>query len=129
MDCRILPDRPAEEFIETFKALVADTGVKVDLIMAFTSAISPTDSVLFKAIQEFAEEKYPGSRVVPSVSTGFTDSHFTRDLGIASYGFNPLISVGDEYSSIHGNNERVNEKAFRKSINDLSLILTKVIYD
>ena len=129
VDCRILPDRPAEEFIETLKALVADTGVKVDLIMAFTSAISPTDSVLFKAIQEFAEEKYPGSRVVPSVSTGFTDSHFTRDLGIASYGFNPLISVGDEYSSIHGNNERVNEKAFRKSINDLSLILTKVIYD
>ncbi len=32
------------------------------------------------------------SRVLPSVSTGFTDSHFTRDMGIVSYGFNPIIS-------------------------------------
>ena len=50
IDCRILPDRPAEEFIDTFTDLVKDTGVEVEVIMAFTSAISPTDSDLFKAI-------------------------------------------------------------------------------
>jgi acetylornithine deacetylase/succinyl-diaminopimelate desuccinylase-like protein len=129
IDCRILPDRPAEEFIETFNELVKDTGVKVEVIMAFTSAISPTDSDLFNAIEEVTSDLYPNSSVVPSVSTGFTDSHFTRDLGIASYGFNPLITKGDEFSGVHGNDERVNEEAFRQSVQDLKIIISKVVYD
>ena len=129
IDCRILPDRPAEEFIETFNELVKDTGVKVEVIMAFTSAISPTDSDLFNAIEEVTSDLYPNSSVVPSVSTGFTDSHFTRDLGIASYGFNPLIAKGDEFSGVHGNDERVNEEAFRQSVQDLKIIISKVVYD
>ena len=129
VDCRMLPDRTTEEFISDFKALIKDTGVEVELIMSAVPAISQTDSELFLAIEDFSKNNYPGSRVAPSVSTGFTDSRFTRGLGIQSYGFNPLISTGDEYSSIHGNNERINEKAFRQSVSDLSLILSKVLYD
>ena len=129
VDCRMLPDRTTEEFISDFKALIKDTGVEVELIMSAVPAISQTDSELFLAIEDFSKNNYPGSRVAPSVSTGFTDSRFTRGLGIQSYGFNPLISTGDEYSSIHGNNERINEKSFRQSVSDLSLILSKVLYD
>ena len=129
VDCRILPDRPAEEFIETFTDLVKDTGVEVEVIMAFTSAISPTDSDLFKAIEEVTSDLYPNSSVVPSVSTGFTDSHFTRDLGIASYGFNPLIAKGDEFSGVHGNDEKVNESAFRQGVLDLKAIIQRVVHD
>ena len=129
VDCRILPDRPAEEFIETFTDLVKDTGVEVEVIMAFTSAISSTDSDLFKAIEEVTSDLYPNSSVVPSVSTGFTDSHFTRDLGIASYGFNPLIAKGDEFSGVHGNDEKINEQAFRQGILDLNQIISRVVFD
>ncbi|MDC0141548.1 M20/M25/M40 family metallo-hydrolase [Gammaproteobacteria bacterium] len=128
VDCRMLPDRTTDEFISDFKALIKDTGVEVELIMSAVPAISQTDSELFLAIEDFSKNYYPGSRVAPSVSTGFTDSRFTRGLGIQSYGFNPLISTGDEYSSIHGNNERINEKAFRQSVKDLGIILDKILY-
>ena len=128
VDCRMLPDRTTDEFISDFKALIKDTGVEVELIMSAVPAISQTDSELFLAIEDFSKNNYPGSRVAPSVSTGFTDSRFTRGLGIQSYGFNPLISTGDEYSSIHGNNERINEKAFRQSVKDLGIILDKILY-
>ena len=128
VDCRMLPDRTTDEFISDFKALIKDTGVEVELIMSAVPAISSTDSELYLAIEEFSQESYPGSRVAPSVSTGFTDSRFTRGLGIASYGFNPLVSTGDEYSSIHGNNERISEAAFRQSVKDLEKILDKILY-
>jgi acetylornithine deacetylase/succinyl-diaminopimelate desuccinylase-like protein len=128
VDCRMLPDRTTDEFISDFKALIKDTGVEVELIMSAVPAISPTNSELYLAIEEFSLESYPGSKVAPSVSTGFTDSRFTRGLGIASYGFNPLIATGDEYSSIHGNNERINEKAFKQSVIDLGIILDKILY-
>ena len=128
VDCRMLPDRTTDEFISDFKALIKDTGVEVELIMSAVPAISSTDSELYLAIEEFSQESYPGSRVAPSVSTVFTDSRFTRGLGIASYGFNPLVSTGDEYSSIHGNNERISEEAFRQSVKDLEKIIDKILY-
>jgi Peptidase family M20/M25/M40. len=90
---------------------------------------SPTNSELYLAIENFISTNYPDSKLSPSVSTGFTDSRFSRGIGIASYGFNTYIYEGNESSGIHGNNERIHEDRYRQSVSDLSLILEKVIYD
>jgi acetylornithine deacetylase/succinyl-diaminopimelate desuccinylase-like protein len=129
VDCRMLPDRSAEVFIKDVEQLIAGSGVKVEVIMAFTPAVSPTTSVLFQAIEEVTAERHPGSRVIPSMSTGFTDSHFTRDLGIASYGFDPIIIPKSEFVRVHGSDERVNIKAFRQAVSDLLAIISRVVYD
>lgn len=129
LDCRILPDRPAEVFVEELEALIADTGVEVEVLMAFTSAISPTDTVLYQAIEEVTSERHPGSRVIPYVSTGFTDSHFFRDLGIPSYGFDPTVVPEAEFSRIHGNDERINVEAFKRGIIDHLAIIAAIVYD
>jgi acetylornithine deacetylase/succinyl-diaminopimelate desuccinylase-like protein len=44
---------------------------------------------------------------VPGVASGFTDSHFFREIGIASYGYMPALLPPDEIRGIHGNNERI----------------------
>lgn len=129
LDCRVLPDKPAEVFVEELKALVAPAGVEVEVIMAFTPAISETNSRLFQAIENVTAELHPGSRVLPSVSTGFTDSHFTRDLGIISYGFNPMITVSDEATGVHGNDERVGEAEFRRGVSDFYAVIRNVVVD
>jgi len=104
-------------------------GVTVDVIMAFTPAVSNTNTRLYRAIEAVTSERHPGSRVMPSVSTGFTDSHFTRDLGIASYGFDPVIVQEEDSNRIHGNDERVGEAAFRRSVSDHLAIIQAVVYD
>lgn len=129
MDCRILPDRPSEEFVANLQSLIAETGVEVDVIMAFTPAISETTSRLFQAIERVTRELHPGSRVLPSVSTGFTDSHFTRDQGIVSYGFDPIITPTGEATGVHGNDERINVDAFRRGIGDMRAIVRDVVYN
>ena len=48
--------------------------------------------------------------MVPTVSTGFTDSHFFRDLGITSYGYSPFAFRPEEFAGVHGNDERVSVK-------------------
>ncbi len=55
---------------------------------------------------------------MPAVATGFTDSHFTRDLGIASYGFDPAIVPESEFSRIHGNDGRISVEAFEHGVSD-----------
>lgn len=129
LDCRILPDKPAEQFITELSNMIGHTGVTVETIMAFTPAISETSTRLFRAIESVTQELHPGSRVLPSVSTGFTDSHFTRDLGIVSYGFNPLITDAGEHTGVHGNDEQVGEAAFRRAIGDFYAVVRNVVID
>ncbi|MBL4819458.1 MAG: M20/M25/M40 family metallo-hydrolase [Gammaproteobacteria bacterium] len=127
LDCRILPDKPAQQFIAELEALISDSGVKVEVIMAFTPAVSDTNSRLFQAIENVTRELYPGSQVIPSVTTGFTDSHFTRDLGIVSYGFNPLITQSGEHTGVHGNDEQVGEATFRRAVSDFFAVIRDVV--
>jgi len=129
LDCRILPDKTSDEFVAELESLIEGSGVTVDVIMAFSSAISTTNSRLFRAIQNVTGELHPGSRVLPSVSTGFTDSHFTRDLGIISYGFNPMITDEGDHTGVHGNDERVPESAFRRGVSDFYTVIRNVVYD
>ncbi|HPU16754.1 MAG TPA: hypothetical protein PK808_11755, partial [Polymorphobacter sp.] len=50
--------------------------------------------------------RYPGIAVVPSMSSGATDSVFYRALGIPSYGAAALFMKSSD-SFAHGLNERV----------------------
>ena len=129
LDCRILPDKPADQFISELDDLIGYTGVEIQKIMAFTPAISETNSRLYRAIDSVTQELHPGSRVLPSVSTGFTDSHFTRDLGIISYGFNPIITNRGEHTGVHGNDEQVGEEAFRRGVGDYYAVVRNVVID
>jgi acetylornithine deacetylase/succinyl-diaminopimelate desuccinylase-like protein len=129
IDCRMLPDRPAEALVDDVRALLDGTGVELEVIMAFTPAVSPTDSELYGAIESIVAEHYPGSKVFPAVVTGFTDSHFTRDAGIDSYGFDPLVTPEKEWARIHGNDERISVEAFRRGLRDMFAIISEVVYE
>ena len=64
-------------------------------------------------------------KLVPSVSTGFTDSHFFRDLGIVSYGFSPFLFQPDEVTGVHGNNERISVENMIKG----TRVMTDFLFD
>lgn len=129
VDCRVLPDKAVDDFVEEVRQLVEPSGVEVEVLMAFSPAITDTGSRLYSAITDITAERHPGSRVMPSVSPGFTDSHFTRDAGIASYGFTPTVIPEAEMVRIHGNDERISEAAFRRGVDDHLAIIQAVVYD
>ena len=129
IDCRILPDRPSDVFIDEMRELINATGVKISVIMAFTPAVSSTNTLLYRAIESVTAERHPGSRVMPYVESGFTDSHFTRDLGIVSYGFDPIVVDEREWSRFHGNDERVSVDAFKRGVSDHLAIIRAVVYE
>lgn len=114
LDCRLLPDQNPAEFLKQLTALIDDPNIEIESIMSFTPAISSTNTVLFESLQSVLTRFYQGVKVVPSVSTGFTDSHFFRDMGIVSYGFSPFLLPVSDAHTIHGNNERVSVENMRR---------------
>jgi acetylornithine deacetylase/succinyl-diaminopimelate desuccinylase-like protein len=107
LDCRLLPDQDHAAFLAELETIINDPTVSVEQLMAFTPALTRTDTPLYRLIETLVEERRPAAVVVPGVSTGFTDSHFFRDLGISSYGFSPTLVPEQDRRGVHGNNERV----------------------
>ncbi|MDC1435984.1 M20/M25/M40 family metallo-hydrolase [Gammaproteobacteria bacterium] len=116
LDCRILPDQDAEEFLNGIRERIADDQIEIEEIMLFSAAASSTETDLFSLMSRVIEERYASVNIVPSAMTGFTDSHFFRDLGIISYGFDPVIFPDGVNSNIHGNNERIPVEAFNQGV-------------
>jgi len=96
--------------------------------MGLPPAVSTTDTALSRAIETVVQKHYPGARVIPSVSTGFTDSHFLRDLGIVAYGFDPTVVPNEVEGTVHGNDERVPVESIRQGVRHLLEILELVVY-
>ena len=107
LDCRLLPDQDPDRFIEELAIIINDPEVSIEKIMGFTPAVSSSDNALYRTIIDVYQKHFPGSVVVPGVTTGFTDSHFFRDLGIVSYGFGPFVVSTADGRGVHGNNERI----------------------
>lgn len=111
LDCRLLPDQDPASFIAELETVVNDPNVAIDTLMVFTPAISRSDTPLYRGIAEALERRHPGARMMPGVLTGFTDSHFFRDLGITSYGFGPFVVPPADRAGVHGNDERLGIEA------------------
>jgi acetylornithine deacetylase/succinyl-diaminopimelate desuccinylase-like protein len=109
LDVRLLPGEDPQPFLESIRKVVADPNVTVSpLNPEFRIAnSSPTDSALYEAIRDVTGQYFPGTPVLPRLSSGYTESQRYRPLGINSYGFTPYVTSEEEGSTEHGNNERI----------------------
>jgi acetylornithine deacetylase/succinyl-diaminopimelate desuccinylase-like protein len=126
LDCRLLPDQSKAAFLQELGGVINDATIRIDEIMAFTPAISPMNNPLYQAIADVTQKHFPKANIVPLVQTGFTDSHFFRDLGIASYGYGPFLIPADQQGGVHGNNERISEVNMRRGTQVMLEIVERV---
>ena len=113
LDCRLVPHQDPQEFLEALERIIDDPMVETETIMVFTPAVSSTDTDLYKVIENMCKRNFPDAPVMPSVSTGFTDSHFFRDMGIICYGFSPAVNRVEDFSGVHGNNEKISVESIK----------------
>jgi len=127
IDCRLLPDQDPDAFQALLATVINDPEVEIRRIMAFTPAVSSTETRLYRTLVEVTQEHHPEAAVIPSVSTGFTDSHFFRDLGIASYGYSPFVVPEEHASGVHGNDERISVENVRRGTEMMWQILRRTV--
>ena len=125
LDVRLLPGQDPQAFLAELRRQVGEPGVEIrPLGIGWPPPESSLDSDLYRAIAVVAGRHEPGVPVVPLVSTGFTDSHYFMELGMACYGFAPFKLSETERQRLHGNDERLsiaNLKSGTRFIYDLLL--------
>jgi acetylornithine deacetylase/succinyl-diaminopimelate desuccinylase-like protein len=113
VNCRLLPEEKPE-FVHAELQRVAGERVKVTPRGSVRlSEPSDPESAAMRTINRVSESMWPGTPVIPVMSTGATDGSRLRNAGIPVYGVSGLFVEYGEVR-IHGRDERVAVKAFHE---------------
>ena len=92
---------------------------------AVPSPASPLTPEVLGAIESVTEEMWPGVPVIPTMSTGATDSLFLRNAGIPVYGVSGLFGeIADNRA--HGQDERILIRSFYEGQEFLYRLTTRL---
>lgn len=127
VNCRILPD---ETIAQTQKRLVdifADPLVEVKLDEDNAQAgPSPLQGELPDAITAVGTKIWPGAIMLPTMSTGATDSRYLRAHGVDAYGFVALAGTEPDVSRMHGVDERIQASSIRPALEFMYQLLQRL---
>lgn len=128
LDVRILPGGDPKALAEDLRHVVNDPNVTIEPINSeFRIAnYSGTDNALYAAIKNVSAKYFPGSPVVPHITSGYTENQRYRPLGIVAYGFNPYTATEAEGHTEHGNDERIRVEEVRRGPQILFDVVARV---
>ncbi|MGE5742879.1 MAG: M20/M25/M40 family metallo-hydrolase [Gemmatimonadota bacterium] len=107
VNCRMLPQDPAERVEATLRAVVADTAVAViPMDTARPSPPSPLVPEVFGPLERVTHALWPGVPVIPNMETGATDGLYLRNAGMPVYGVSGVFLDADDIRA-HGRDERI----------------------
>ncbi|MEZ5281869.1 MAG: M20/M25/M40 family metallo-hydrolase [Acidimicrobiales bacterium] len=112
VDIRTVPGENRAEVDAHLRAALGELFDEVEIrsIHDDPSTASSTDTPMWEALSRVARRRYPQAALVPTMTTGGTDSRFYRAKGAQCYGaglFSLRCRYEDFASRFHGRNERV----------------------
>ncbi|WP_273455799.1 M20/M25/M40 family metallo-hydrolase [Nevskia ramosa] len=112
VNCRILPGVPVAAVQATLKQIFADDGIAISTVGedAVIGPPPPLTAAMLEPVKKIAKTLWPTATLVPTMSTGATDSRFLNAAGIPSYGLSGMFHDA-EGSHAHGLDERIRVKS------------------
>ncbi|MTD45673.1 M20/M25/M40 family metallo-hydrolase [Conexibacter sp. W3-3-2] len=111
VDCRVPPGLGAEQTLRRVHELLGGEGYRLEFTEQVPGNSSPVDTPLMDAIRAWVEREDPGTRVIPTILPGFTDSRTWRSTfpDCVAYGFFPHrhMTLFETAPLIHSKDERI----------------------
>jgi acetylornithine deacetylase/succinyl-diaminopimelate desuccinylase-like protein len=133
VNCRILPGHSQEETRKTLIGIFDDPKLTVEY-MADDGTLSPTAPdreslppppllpAVFNPLKQVTDELWPGMVIIPSMVIGASDSIYTMQAGLPSYGIGGA-AIEDGGNRMHGRDERLGVESFYNSVEFFYLYL------
>jgi acetylornithine deacetylase/succinyl-diaminopimelate desuccinylase-like protein len=111
-DCRPVPGMTLDQVAAELRAALGDD---LPYELAFSGepvggSVSPIDSPLYEVCRAWVAENDPEAVLVPTLTNGFTDSHYMRAaFGSVAYGFWPIRRTPTAvlHGGVHARDERI----------------------
>jgi acetylornithine deacetylase/succinyl-diaminopimelate desuccinylase-like protein len=108
VNCRIFPGVTPQQVRDTLQGVVADAGVKVDMIepMGVSAPAPALTPAVLGPVEKLTEEFWPGVPVLPVLQSGATDGRYLNSVDIPTFGIEGVF-MGPDLGHIHGLNEYI----------------------
>lgn len=117
LDVRLLPGEDRQTFLEELKSVIGNDKIQIEPISTYRPPnSSPTDTMLYRVIENVVHEYNPKALVAPVLNGGYTESQMYRPLGIICYGFVPIELTPEVDATEHAANERVPVDQLRRAV-------------
>jgi len=129
VNCRMVPTSSSAETRATLVRVFADTGIKITNTQQtepdFPKSTLPVDPSVLAATTDITKAMFGDIPVVPTMSTGATDSHYLRAVGIPSYGISGIFSLPGE-TNAHGRDEKLRVKSYYDGLEFLDQLVRRL---
>jgi len=116
VQCRIMPDETVEGVKAELAKVVGNPAIKIAVPdMVVSAPESPPTPKLLGSVEKVVHSMWPGVPVIPAMAAGASDSIFTRNAGIPSYGVSGAWADVSDVRA-HGRDERRKEDAFYEAV-------------
>lgn len=126
VNCRILPGHSLEEIRQELIRIFDDPKVVVRYVDSEGNVSDtapdrkqlpppPLNPQLMSAIEKLAAVMWPGAPVIPTMATGASDSVYTNQAGMPSYGISGIALETNDVRA-HGKDERLPAEAFYRGL-------------
>jgi carboxypeptidase PM20D1 len=123
---RFIPHQDMEESIALISDVAKKYDIETEVIYADESCpVVDFNSKPFHLVEEVAAEVYPGVGICPYVMTGGTDAKFYRELSENCLRFAPIYIDEQQYASIHGLNENINQGVLPYGVDFYKTVIKK----
>ncbi len=126
LQCRVIPGESPDSIQAALQTVVADPLITFSTITPATpSPESPLTPSLMREVENVVHGLWPQVIVLPEMSPGASDSRYTRELGMPSYGIDAMFDDLDD-ARAHGRDERIGVQAFDQDV-DFTYRLMKAL--
>lgn len=118
VNCRLAPTASKQAVMATLQQIVGDPKIVAVLDTSADDRSSPPSEMrpeVIGAVEKLTREMFGDIPVVPTMSTGATDSRYFRALGVPAFGVSGLFSDPTVDARAHGRDERVRIEWYYKA--------------
>lgn len=128
LDIRALPGEDPDKLFAALANIAAESGIEIVPMKVTRPAHSPSSlqTELFLMFEEVLKERHPKAIILPTMSTGASDSAQLRAAGIPTYGFG-AGSIAGEQTGVHGNDEFLRVDAFMEYLRILWEVVSRIV--
>jgi acetylornithine deacetylase/succinyl-diaminopimelate desuccinylase-like protein len=112
VDIRTVPGDSEDEVRRHLDKALGDLieDVTIEKLYSKNASVSPTGTPLWDVLAKVVDGHYPGAKLLPRLTVGFTDAPYFREHGAIAYGFglfSRALTAEAMSGRFHGNDERV----------------------
>jgi acetylornithine deacetylase/succinyl-diaminopimelate desuccinylase-like protein len=131
VDCRVPPGMEEATVLERVHEVLGTSGYRLEVTEGVVGNASPPRSALLDAIAGWVDRTEPGTRCLPTLSVGYSDSRaFRAAFGeCVAYGFFPVRHMSLELVGelAHGRDERVDVRDLALAVDCYREVATELL--